>query len=337
MLELLNVFRRLRIAGFAFLSIILIGTVIYYVIGPPGTTLVDAFFMTGITITTIGYKEVINLDHSILGRVFTIILAFAGFGVLTYFATNMAALFIEGEIRKSLNIKRMLDQIKTMEDFYIICGIGRVGRNIAHELYHTDRPMVIADPSQDLLDSLATEYPGVPLIAGDCTDDEFLVDLGVKHAKGLFVVTGDDNTNLVICMTARHINPKLRIVGRSKELSHVRKIQRAGANRVITPNHIGGIRMASEMLRPEVAGFMEEMMKSDTNQRFEEVRIPTHLNEKRIKDLPFEDLEHTLVIAVKRAGEWIYVPKKKFILLKEDILAVFTTPGDLTIIESRIK
>ena len=325
----------MKFAGFVFLGVMVSGTAGYYYIGGEDTTLVDAFYMMGITISTIGFKEVINMDHHPIGRLFTVFLAFSGFGVLTYFVSNLVALFIEGDIRKTFIRNRMLTSIGKMEGHFIICGCGRVGRNIASELHETGRSFLIADANEAIMETYVHEWPGTPYIKGDCTDDDFLEQLGTKKAKGVFVVTGDDNTNLVICLTARQINPTIKIVARSKDVQHIRKMKRAGANRVVTPNFIGGQRMASEMLRPAVTSFLDEMLRSKLTQRMEEFSVPASLDGSRVSELPFAGLDQTLLIALRSAGEWHYNPKQDYIMRKGDQLVLMTTPQERLIIETR--
>ncbi len=331
--ELYDVINRLRIAGAAFAIVLIIGTIGYHYIGRPDATWINSFYMTGITISTIGFHEVIDLSTHPYGRLFTIFLAYSGFGVLTYFLSNFIALFIEGDIRNTFKRTQMVKQIKKLKDHYIVCGCGRVGRNIALELFATNRPMVISDLHMEILDHLIEDVPGTPYVTGDSTEEEFLLSMGIEEAKGIFAVTGDDNTNLVICLTARQLNPALKIVAVSKNINHAKKIEQAGADRVITPTFIGGLRAASEMLRPTVTKFLDEMLRSDFKQRLEEITIPERFDSQPLNNIPIKDLRETVLLALNSHGQWYYNPPKDYILKKGDVLVMMTTPEERQIIE----
>ncbi len=332
---LLDVLRRLRIAGFAFVAIMIIGTVGYSVIADGNV--MDAFYMTAITLTTIGFHEIIDMSTSPGGRLFTVFIAFMGIGIFTYFLSNVAALFIEGDIRKTFYKRKMEKKISKMEDHYVICGSGRVGGNIASELYQTDRPFVIADLDESRLSALPAELKGRPMMAGDCTDDDFLMTLGVDRARGVFVTSGDDNTNLVICLTARQLNPTCRIVVKIIDLNHAAKVKRAGADRIISPNYIGGLRMASEMIRPSVTSFLDEMTRtSRQNFRIEEVEVSTNFSGKSLDELKTSDCKNTLILAVKSPDQCEYIPDPKQNLNAGDKLIMMTTPKERQLIEDRL-
>jgi len=333
---LLDVLRRLKIAGFAFLGIIIIGTLGFSIISDG--EVFDAFYMTAITLTTIGFYEVIDMSSSPGARVFTVFVAFMGIGIFTYFISNVAALFIEGDIRRTFYKRKMEKKISKMDDHYVICGCGRVGSNIASELFHTERPFVMADMDESRFSILPDEIKQMPNLAGDCTDDDFLKILGVERARGVFVTTGDDNTNLVICLTARQLNPTARIVVKIIDINHAAKVKRAGADRIISPNYIGGLRMASEMIRPSVTSFLDEMTRtSHHNFRIEEVEVTESFDGKNLSELKVSDCRHTLILAVKSVDQCEYVPDQKQVLQTGDKLIIMTTPKERVIIEDRLR
>lgn len=332
---LLEVLRRLRIAAIAFIGIMVVSTVGFAIISDGAWF--DAFYMTAITLTTIGFHEVIDMSQSPGGRIFTVFVAFTGIGIFTYFVSNVAALFIEGDIKRTFYKRKMEKKINKMEDHYIICGCGRVGGNIAAELFHTGRPFVMADMEESRLSALPAEIRQMPVLAGDCTDDDFLKSLGVERARGVFVTTGDDNTNLVICLTARQLNPSTRIVVKIIDLNHSAKVKRAGADRIISPNYIGGLRMASEMIRPSVTSFLDEMTRSShENFRIEEIEISPKYAGKMLSDLSLQECSQTLILAIKNADLCEYVPKADQILQSGDKLILMTTPADRLLIESKM-
>ncbi len=332
-----DVLNRIKIAGMAFVAVFLIGFFGFSSIDSGGS-LLDAFYMTALIITTIGFHEVIDLSNSPGGRIFTVCIAFGGIGILTYLLSNLSALFIEGDLRKTFYRKKMIKKINRMEGHYIICGCGRVGKNIATELYQTQRPFIMTDKSGEVLDEFHPELPESIFISGDSTEDSFLESLGITKAAGIFATAADDNTNLVICLTARQLNPAIKIVARLNDMTRVNKMKRAGADKVISPNFIGGLQMASEMVRPVAASFMDDIMRSsDMNLRMEEIRINTSKEKMVLEDLSLSDCENTIILALKTNNDWIYNPSKSEKLKSGSFLVALTTPEERQIIEHRLK
>ena len=338
-MELADLLRRLKLAGLTFLTIMIIGMVGYSHIG--NASWLDAFYMTSITIATIGFREVVDLNNSPAGKIFTVFLAFSGIGVFTYFLSNLSALFIEGDLRKSYyKIKRM-KKINKMEGHYIISGCGRVGRNIALELFDSDRKFVITDLDEKVLDKFIPEIPETPFVSGDSTNDEFLESLNIGKAAGIFVCAKDDNTNLVICITARQLNSDIRIITRISDVAHTSKMRRAGADSIVSPNYIGGLRMASEMVRPTVASFITEMVTMSDgevthNLRMEEVKVSKEFDGKTVEELPTSGCDATMVLAIKTLNGWVYNPKKDQKLSIGDQVILMTTPKEHKLIQSRL-
>ncbi len=304
----------------------------------PNATLVDSFYMTAITVATIGFHEVIDLRAHPGGRLFTILLAFSGIGIITYFFTNLAALFIEGDLRRAFQRRQMEKKIKKLEAHFIICGCGRVGRNIALELHETKRPYVLADIKIEAIERFLQEeeIEGALFLVGDTTDDDFLIQLGVEKALGVFVTSGDDNVNLVTTLTARTLNPAVKIVSLAKDISHMKKIKKAGATKVVSPAFIGGRRMASEMIRPQVTTFLDDMLRSSFNQRIEELNIPESAEGKKLSELYSDRLKETIVLAVNEDGSWLYNPSKDHELKAGSHVIMMTTPNERLELEKRL-
>jgi voltage-gated potassium channel len=331
-----DVLNRIKIAAFAFLAVFLFGICGFWLIDPAGS-LFDAFYMTAMVITTIGFHEVIDLSHSPAGRVFTVCLAFGGIGILTYLLSNLSALFIEGDIRKTFYKKSMISKIDKLDGHYIICGCGRVGKNIAEELYRTKRSFVMTDTSEEVLEDFLENMPNSIFLSGDSTDDSFLESLGIHRAVGLFATASDDNTNLVICLTARQMNPSLKIIARLNDISRAKKMKQAGADKVISPNFIGGLQMASEMIRPVAASFMEDMMRSNNmNLRLEEIRISSKKQGTTVGDISLSGCENTIILALKDEKKWNYNPPKSTPLMEGNFLIAMTTPEERKILENRL-
>lgn len=322
-------YKRLRPVLAAFLFVLAMGTLGYKLIVPE-RSLFDGLYMTFVTVTTIGYSEVIDLENNTVGRVFTIIIAFMGIGVLTYGLSSIAAFIIETDLTKPFRLRKMEKSIKNMKGHYIVCGWSTVGRHVAEELEHTKRLFVVGDRDPEAVEEVNADFKYGMAFHGDCTDDDFLQKLNIKEAEGLFIATRDDHQNIVICVTARQLNKGVRIVAHCKEPDSQKKLHFVGADSVVSPSSIGGLRMASEMVRPTVTSFLDTMLR-DTNEnlRIEEVSIGEHYSGQTVADLPLDQFDKTLLMAVHENGRWTYNPKDDHALKAFSILVLMTSPEEL--------
>lgn len=325
-----QLYRRFIFSGVAICLILVAGTVGYWFIGARGVSLVDCLYMTVITITTIGYGEIIDLTGNPGGRIFTMVIALSGIGVITYTLSNFTAFIIEGELNEAFRRKKMEKMIKKFRDHYIVCGIDGEGYHIVSELYQTKRPHVIVDIDRKNIEKILEAFHDKVYVEGDATDNDTLIGAGIAHAKGLFAATGDDNQNLVICLTARQLNPNIRIAARCNDFKNIEKMKRAGADAVISPTFIGGLRIASEMIRPTVVSFLDIMLRDkDRNLRIEEVPVLETSAGKTISALELKKHLNTLLMAVKTPDDWKFNPPDDYIVRGEDTLIVMTTPEDM--------
>jgi voltage-gated potassium channel len=312
--------------------IILVGTVGYWIIGRGKTSLLDALYMTAITITTVGYQDVVGAGNSTVGKVFSIIYLFLSVGTIFYLFTALASYMVEGEVRKVFRRRTMEKRIDKMKGHYIVCGIGMVGLYVVHELYETKRPQIVIDSDAVKFDLLKMRNMDVPFILGDATENELLAKAMIKEAKGLFATTNSDNDNIVICLTAKQLNPTLRVVCRCNDTKNTDKIKRAGADTVVALNYIGGLRMAAEMIRPHATDFLESMLRDKEHAlRVEEVKVPpkSPFVGKKIEDLELTNMGNLLLVAIRTDdGEWIYNPPLTLSLEKEMRLIVLATPEE---------
>ena len=243
--------RRFLFLGAAILGTLLTGTVGFTLIDhyPP----FDAFYMTLITMTTVGYGEVHPLSHA--GRIFNSFLIV--FGVTTIFIAigTMTQTIIElefGEVFNQRRNKRMIDKLK---DHHIICGFGRVGRGAAAELQHAGAPFVVVDSDPARAERAMME--GMLAVSADATRDETLHQVGVEGARGLVAALATDADNLFVLLSAKGLNPNLYVAARAAEEGAVEKMRRAGANAVIAPYALTGHRLAQSLLRPHVVQFLD--------------------------------------------------------------------------------
>lgn len=229
------------------------GTAGYMVV--EGWGFLDALYMTVLTISTVGYGEVHPL--SVTGKFLSILIILLGVGSVGFALGTAGRLMIEDRIRALLG-RRYMKSIQKLREHYIICGFGRMGRIICEELTEKGIPLVVLENDDEVLEEL--ERLGYPYIKADATSDEDLVATGIDKAAGLVSVVTDDAQNVFIVLTARGLNPKLNIVARSAAEETIKKLVRAGANKVISPYFLGGHRIAQAILRPTVLDFLENIV-----------------------------------------------------------------------------
>lgn len=329
-----RIYRRLFKAALAIALVLIVGTIGYRVIVGDKYSIFDCFYMVFITVTTIGFGETIDLAANPAGRVWTIIIALTGIGVLFYGLSNVTALFVEAEITNALRRRKMDKKIARLRDHYIICGAGLIGYHVINELISTEKDCVVVEIDDTHLEKIRNDFPSQPVINGNATEDKVLLRAGIEHAKGLFAVTKDDNQNLVISLTARHLASGIKIVSSCINLDHVEKLKKAGADSVISPNFIGGLRMATEMLKPTVVSFLDTMLRDqEKNLRVEEYTVPDSMKGKVISDLPLKDCNYVILMAVKSNQEWVYAPGKDYMLEGGDTLIFMATPKERRTLE----
>jgi voltage-gated potassium channel len=321
-------------AGVALLAVLIIGSIGYWFIGGRQNSFIDVLYMTIITISTIGFTEVVDMSANPTGRAFTIFIALVGIGTLAYILTNITALVVEGELRDTFRRRRMEKKARNSKGHYIVCGVGWVGSHIVNELCATHRPYVIVDINKESIERVGEDTREEIIIEGDATENETLLKAGIEQARGVFAVTGNDNHNLVISLTAKQLNPRVKVVARCNEISNETKMRRAGADAVVSPGYIGGLRMASEMIRPTVVSFLDIMLRDrDSNLRVEEVAVPESLVGKTILDLGLGKYPNTLLLAIRTGEEWVYNPPVDCTTTQGCILVVMTTPEDRAALE----
>src|ERR1700733_13926508 len=217
------------------------GGIGYYLIGDGKWPFGDCIYMTAITITTVGYDEVLpNMKDTEFARSFTIILLVFGTGTIVFFASTVTAFIIEGDLRNVLLTNKLKKRMKRMKDHVVVCGAGSTGRNVIEELIATGVPVIAIDQRESELKEIAAKFPKAQFtyIVGDATDDDIIAQANLGDARGLVAALSSDKDNLYLTVSARQSNPTSRIVARCAELSHVDKIKRSGADAVVAPNYI---------------------------------------------------------------------------------------------------
>jgi voltage-gated potassium channel len=317
-----------------FAVIMLVGAEGYRYIGGPKVGWVDAFYMTYITIATIGYGEIIDLTNSPGGRVFTMFIAGAGIVNFTYMMSAMTAFLVEFDFNQAIGRRRMQRRIDKLSGHYVVAGIGRVGDNVTHELEVTGRPYVVIDVDRVKIDAHLQRCPDALFLHGDAGEDEVLLEAGVARAAGVFAITGDDSKNLVIVLSAKQLNPAARVVARCHEVNFVEKIRRVGADDIVSPDFTGGMRIVSSMIRPHVVTFLDEMLRADKSLRVEEVVVPAGFEEAQLASLKLHSAEYVL-LAVRGKDGWSFNPLPSYPVSPGDALIVMTTPHGRRALEAR--
>ena len=312
-----EVFRRARlsivVALIGFAAIMATGTIGYKLLGEPGNTWVDALYMTFLMVATIGYGGGVDVWRKPELEIFTMAIAFSGVAVMTYFFSSVTAIVLASDFDKSMRRRRMEKAMKKISNHYILCGFGRVGRNVAQELESTSRHFVAIDEKVELLEAHAEKKPGMLYIHGDAADEDILADANIEHARGVFAVTGDDSRNLMISLTAKQMAPHLRVVARCNDLRNVEKMRKAGADAIVSPNFTGGMRIASAMIRPHVVSFLDEMLRSEHKLRVEEVMVPHDFEPRPLSTMKLRSANYVM-LAVRTRGDWVFNPPPEFML-----------------------
>jgi voltage-gated potassium channel len=238
-------------ALFLLFSVIVGGTAGYVLI--EGWTVWDAFYMTIITVTTVGYKEVHDLSHA--GQAFTVVLLLGGVGTVLYTFTFLATAIVEGGLPKRLQRRRLSHMLDIIHDHFIICGYGRIGAIVADQFQRQNIRFVIVE--RDSARARVALNLGMLVVEADGTSEDVLKQAGIDRARGLIAAVGTDAENVYTVLSARVLNPKIFIVARAESLGTVQKMERAGADRVTSPYQIGAMQIAQTAIRPAVVDFME--------------------------------------------------------------------------------
>jgi voltage-gated potassium channel len=270
--ELKGMQRRVTIAALLLLGVFVVGVVGYRIIGAPEHGWLDAVYMTTILLTTTGLREVVPTT-SLAGEIFTTLLLLFGATAAVYTLSMITAFIVEGDMTQGFRRRRMQKRIDAMQGHFIVCGAGQTGTSVLRELTATDRECVVIEHSHEHIAALTSVFPTLAVLHGDCSDDETLSKAGVQRASGIVVCTDDDKNALVTTVLARQLNPKIRVVARATNDKAASRLRQAGADGVVSPAQIGGMRLASELIRPSVVGFLDQMLR-DTNKNLRLEDIP---------------------------------------------------------------
>jgi voltage-gated potassium channel len=310
--------------------LVALGTGGYLAIGHGRWGLGDCAYMTVITISTVGLFELGHMRDVPGARVLTVGLIVSGVGVLAYMQSSLTAFFVEGAIGHAWRRRQMLREIERMSGHVVVAGAGSTGRHVIEELMVTQTPFVAIDRVEHVLEKLSLELRGetrkLLYIHGDATLDHVLLTAGVARARGVVAALTHDKDNLYVTLSARSLNAKARIVSKVVEDEAAPKIIKAGATSIVNPTMIGGRRLASELIRPMVNEFLDQMLRDkDKNLRLEEVVIEkgSSFVGMALKDAPIRRETRALVIAVRGADRtFTYNPEPEYVVAEGTTLIV---------------
>jgi voltage-gated potassium channel len=324
--------RRLIIAGGLLAAVVILGVAGYVFI--EGWTWFEALYMTITTVSTTGGGEPHPLSTG--GRWFTLLLIFVGFGVLTYTLLALVGYVLEGQLGAAVETRRMRRRVARMRDHFILCGYGRVGREIAREFVDERIPFVIIDVNQASLDAAAAE--GNTVVNGNAADVRVLQEAGIESARGLVTAVDSDADNIYVTLSARVLRPNLSIVARANQADSEPKLRLAGANKIISPYTIGGRRMASLAMRPTSVEFVDTVLSAGNSELLlEDLTITdgSTWTGKPLGNLVGES-DEAIVLALKRGDIMLFRPGGETMLVVGDELVAAGPRQAIRALEARM-
>jgi voltage-gated potassium channel len=316
-------FKKLYIAIALVIAVMIIGVAGYIFI--EHYNFVDAVFMTIITVATVGYREVNELDQ--VGKIFTSFLIVFSIGTFAYAISVITRYVIEGEFQLYFKHYQVNKEIQKLKGHVIVCGYGRNGKQACEQLRSGNEKFVVIESNQKAIENMALEE-GLLFIEGDATQDEILAEAGLERAKALITALPSDAANVFVVLTARDKNSKLKIISRASEDASEHKLKRAGADNVIMPDKIGGTHMAALVTKPDVLEFIDHIT-GRINIRLEEIHfssLPENMRNKTIRELEIRNKTGANIIGFKTSdGDYVINPPPDTVMLPDAKLFVLGT------------
>ncbi len=329
MIKSLKQYHYLLFPVYLILIVTVIGIIGYQLIS--GYSFFDAFYMTIITVATVGYGEVEPLSTA--GRVFTAFLIIISFGTFAYAVSSITKFVIDGEFNNIFKNRKLNQTLEKLDQHVIICGYGRNGRQAAQVLKKHNRRFVVIESKEEITSQMLHKFSDL-VVSGNATHDEVLLRAGVLKARAIITTLPNDADNLFIVLTARNLNPKLTIISRASDDNSDVKLKIAGADNVIMPDKIGGAHMASLVMKPDVIEFIDHITGQGGDAiNLEEItfnNIPEHLRHKTLKDLEIRNKSGANIIGFKTAlGEYIVNPSAETKIIPEAKIFVLGTTDQI--------
>ncbi len=316
----------------------LIGLFLVFIIGTVGYKLqnwdhwswLNCSYMTIVTLTTVGYGDVLGIDNHPGSKIYTMILMIVGMGVVVYYVSTLTAFIVEGQLKAYFAENKMLNKISRLSDHHILCGAGATGHFVVDEFCKNKQEFVVIDNNHQYVTEIKENHANILCIEGDATDEDILIKANVKQAKGVVAMLSSDKDNLFLVVTAKALNDKLKIAARAIDPGFMKKLKSVGADIIVSPNAIGGLRLASEILRPRVVSFLDKMIRDKSaTTRFGEVTVPV---DSGLIGVTFGKSQigpktGLLIIAVDmpETGECVYNPPASMLVKAGAILIVIGT------------
>ncbi len=320
--------RRITIISILFVLLMVFGTAGYMLL--QHYSFVEAFYMTAITLSTVGFTEVRPLDDT--GRLFTIVLILMGVGFVAFSLAYFSQILLDGNLLEAYRRRRLKNQLDRLENHYIVCGYGQMGLIIVQELQRFKIPVVVIEKDEPTL--LRLTEKGILHLAGDATDEDNLSNAGIRKARGLVAVVNKDSENVFIVLTARDLNRDLLIFARASTAGADKRLLKAGATRVVSPYAIGAIRIAHNIVRPTVTDFLELALSGEGLElSMEELSIPdgSQLVGKDLIGSGIRSHYDIIVVAMKRTdGTMIFNPSPHEVFRANDIMIAIGSAGNLS-------
>lgn len=319
-----------------FTLILLGGTLGYMFL--EGYNFTDALYLTIITVATVGYGDMV--PHHPGGKILTVLLVLVGVSFVMYMFSKIVEAMVEGGLREILGKRQMKKQLSKLNNHYIVCGHGRIGGVICQTLYDNGKSFVVIENKQDEIQKILDM--GYVAIEGEASQDEILLQAGIKRARGLITVVSSDADNVFVTLTAKGLNPQINVLARSSGATGAEaKLKRAGADKVISPYFIGGRRMAQCILRPNVTDFIDlTMYTPDMELCLDEILITekTPLHGQTLMQSNLRKKYDIIVIGIKRTGhDMQFNPKPESTILSGDILIVLGKNDQISALEKDMK
>jgi len=329
--------RKVHLAILIFLGVLVFGSLGYMILEDASP--LTSIYMTVITVSTVGFEEAVQLDDA--GRIFTVVLILSGLAATTLLTVTVVAYLVEGEFVRAFRKARMKKRAERMKNHFIICGLGQAGRTVLAEFWQVKASCVAVEKDSDVAESISEHYPGLVMVVGDATTNEMLEAAGVEKARGIVAATESDSDNLLITLTARSMNPDIFITARATRAENYSKLKVAGANHVVMPNEIGGRRMASTLLRPEVIDFLDIIMRgSGEDLRMEQARVPegSPIIGKTLAEVEIPKRTGLVILAIKReSGKYVFNPTSGEKFQSGDAVIVIGKPDEVPMLQEVLK
>ncbi|MFW6019811.1 MAG: potassium channel family protein [Bacteroidales bacterium] len=323
-----NRLKKLRIAVYLMILVLLTGVAGYIII--EDSTFLDALYMTVITISTVGFKEVYTLTDP--GKTFTIFLIIISWITLAYSVSVITTYLIEGEMNLLFTSYRKKSEFKRMENHVIVVGYGRNGRQAVHDLLENNQDFIVIEKNHQIV--LNNTSKSIKFYEGDASNDEIMLDVGIKKSKALITTLSNDANNLFVVLTARSLNPDIYIISRATSDSTEKKLEMAGVNHVIMPEKVGGSHMASLVTKPDLVHFLGQIsLKGEHETNLEEIMCDSLSRDKKettIGNLNIRSLSGANIVGFKTPdGKFIINPAPETRMMPNAKLFVIGTPEQI--------